>query len=59
LEAGSRTWASPAAAGPVSAAAMHSAIDGYNNTGTIGGVEFCCTAESHAGLLALTQISLI
>ena len=44
---------------PVSAAAMHSALDAYNNTGVIGGEEFCCSADNHVALSALAQISLV
>jgi len=41
---------------PVSAAAMHSAIDLYNNTGTINGIEYCCDADSPLVLNVLSQI---
>ncbi len=41
---------------PVSAAAMHSALDGYNNTGTIAGVEYCCDADSELALNVLSQV---
>jgi hypothetical protein len=56
----SAEWQSPFLPGediPVSAAAMHSALDGYNNTGTIMGVEYCCDADGgSAALIALGQI---
>jgi hypothetical protein len=38
---------------------MHSAIDRYNNTGQVMGVEFCCDADSELALGVLSQISLI
>ena len=41
---------------PVSAAAMHSALDGYNNTGTILGQEYCCDADSPIVLNVLSQV---
>ena len=41
---------------PVSGSAMHSALDAYNNTGAIGGVEYCCDADSEIALLAIAQI---
>jgi hypothetical protein len=40
-----------------SAAEMHSALDGYNNTGIINNVEFCCDADNPAALYALSQIA--
>jgi len=44
---------------PVSAAAMHSALGGYNESGVVNGVEYCCDADSQLVLGVLTQISLI
>ncbi|HEY6661310.1 MAG TPA: hypothetical protein VIZ66_00145, partial [Sphingomicrobium sp.] len=41
---------------PVSAAAMHSALDAYNNTGAINGVEYCCDADSEIALVAIAQL---
>ena len=41
---------------PVSAAAMHSALDAYNNTGKIAGIEYCCDADSQVVLNVLTQV---
>ena len=58
----SGAWQNPFAVGeaiPVSGAAMHSALDGYNNTGMIGAVEYCCDADSQIVQNVLTQISLI
>jgi uncharacterized repeat protein (TIGR01451 family) len=55
-------WQNPFTIGediPVSAAAMHAALDGYNNTGAIGGEEFCCDADSELALGVLAQIHLI
>ena len=55
----SAAWQNPFTTGediPVSAAAMHSAIDGYNNTGMINGIEFCCDADSPLVLNVLAQI---
>ena len=52
----STNWQNPVEDIPVSAAAMHSALDGYNNTGTIGGVEYCCDADSQVVLNVLAQI---
>jgi len=41
---------------PVSGAAMHSALDAYNNTGAINGIEYCCDADSEIALSAIAQI---
>jgi hypothetical protein len=58
----SDAWQKPFTTGediPVSAAAMHSAIDSFNNTGTINGVEYCCDADNHLALLAISQVALV
>jgi hypothetical protein len=58
----SAAWQSPFTVGddiPVSAASMHSTIDGFNNTGKVMGIEFCCDADSELALGVLSQISLI
>jgi len=50
----STAWQIPFGPGediPVSGAAMHSALDGYNNTGAIGGVQYCCDADSELAAL--------
>ena len=55
----SASWQNPFTVGddiPVSAAAMHSALDGYNNTGMIGGIEYCCDADSPLVLNVLSQV---
>jgi hypothetical protein len=56
----SGSWQNPFTVGdediPVSAAAMHSAIDGYNNTGKIGVVEYCCDADSPVVINVLSQV---
>lgn len=40
-----------------SAGAMHSALDAYNNTGIINGVEFCCDRDNADAMFALQQIA--
>ena len=55
----SASWQTPFTTGediPVSAAAMHSALDAYNNTGAINGIEYCCDADSEIALSAIAQI---
>ena len=56
----SGSWQNPFTVGdediPYSAAAMHSAIDGYNNTGKIGVVEYCCDADSPVVINVLSQV---
>ncbi|HET9145517.1 MAG TPA: hypothetical protein VFN81_05430 [Sphingomicrobium sp.] len=56
----SGAWQNPFTVGdediPYSAAAMHSAIDGYNNTGKIGVVEYCCDADSPVVINVLSQV---
>ena len=55
----SASWQNSFTAGediPVSAAAMHSALDGYNNTGKIGAIEYCCDADSPLVLNVLSQV---
>ena len=55
----SGAWQNPFTTGediPVSAAAMHSALDGYNNTGKIGAIEYCCDADSPLVLNVLSQV---
>ena len=55
----SGSWQNPVTVGediPYSAAAMHSAIDGYNNTGKIGVVEYCCDADSPVVINVLSQV---
>ena len=55
----SASWQNPFTVGediPVSAAAMHSALDGYNNTGKIGAIEYCCDADSPLVLNVLSQV---
>ena len=55
----STNWQDPVEDIPVSAAAMHSALDGYNNTGAIGGTEYCCDADSEIVFGVLQQVALI
>ncbi len=59
----SGAWQNPFTVGdediPVSAAAMHAALDGYNNTGKINGIEYCCDADSEVALAVLAQINLV
>jgi len=55
----SGNWQNPVTVGediPYSAAAMHSAIDGYNNTGKIAGIEYCCDADSELVINVLSQV---
>jgi hypothetical protein len=40
----------------VSASSMHSALDAYNNTGAINGVEFCCDRDNADAIFAIQQI---
>jgi hypothetical protein len=57
----SGAWQNPFLPGediPVSAAAMHSALDAYNNTGAIMGVEYCCDADNPVVLDVLSQVHL-
>jgi hypothetical protein len=58
----SNAWQVPFAPGediPVSGAAMHSALDAYNNTGAINGIEYCCDADSETTFAVLSQVALI
>ena len=41
----------------VSASAMHSALDAYNNTGVINGVEYCCDRDNADAMFAIQQIA--
>ncbi|MFL6771354.1 MAG: hypothetical protein ACJ8E4_06510, partial [Sphingomicrobium sp.] len=62
IQPSSAAWQNPFLTGediPVSAAAMHSALDGFNNTGKINGIEYCCDADSQVVLSVLSQIDLI
>ena len=52
----SANWQSPVTGVPFSGAALHSGIDGYNNTGMVNGVEYCCDADSPVVLNVLAQI---
>jgi hypothetical protein len=55
----SSAWQTPFSPGediPVSGAALHAALDGYNNTGAINGIEYCCDADSEIALIAIAQI---
>ena len=55
----SASWQNPVTQGediPVSAAAMHAALDAYNNTGAINGIEYCCDADSEVALFAISLI---
>ena len=55
----SASWQTPVTVGediPVSGAAMHAALDAYNNTGAINGIEYCCDADSEIALSAIAQI---
>ena len=36
--------------------AMHNALDGYNNDGTINGVFYSCDADSELAMLAMSQV---
>jgi hypothetical protein len=40
-----------------SASNMHGALDAYNNTGVINGVEFCCDRDNADAIFAIAQLS--
>ncbi|WP_296678923.1 hypothetical protein, partial [Novosphingobium sp.] len=41
---------------PYSGSVLHSALDLYNNTGTIGGIEYCCDRDDAVAMFAVNQI---
>jgi hypothetical protein len=40
-----------------SGSTIHGALDSYNNTGVIDGIEYCCDRDNADALFALAQIS--